>query len=99
VVITTTHRTWTLKARSISVTGLPILVVSLLGHFIRSSPKDNLDDRAKRSRVPFRVIPAKAGIQLFQGMIKSLDSGFQRSDEYLPNLSFYPPESFSSANP
>jgi hypothetical protein len=32
-------------------------------------------------RVP--VIPAKAGIQHFYGLINSLDSGFHRSDDFL----------------
>jgi hypothetical protein len=31
----------------------------------------------------FSVIPAKAGIQLFQFVMDSLDSGFHRSDDQL----------------
>jgi hypothetical protein len=33
--------------------------------------------------VRFPVIPAKAGIQLFQILKNSLDSGFHRSDDFL----------------
>jgi hypothetical protein len=41
-------------------------------------------DELVRSRNSLEfVIPAKAGIQLFQGVIKSLDSGFHRSDDFL----------------
>jgi hypothetical protein len=31
----------------------------------------------------FSVIPAKAGIQFFQILMNSLDSGFHRSDDFL----------------
>ncbi|MBM4332336.1 MAG: hypothetical protein FJ117_14150 [Deltaproteobacteria bacterium] len=38
-----------------------------------------VDDLVKSQKAPFPVIPAKAGIQLFQGVIKPLDSGFHLS--------------------
>jgi len=33
--------------------------------------------------MPFSVIPAEAGIQYFQMLINTLDSGFHRSDDFL----------------
>jgi hypothetical protein len=42
----------------------------------------HIDEQVKiRNPIEF-VIPAKAGIQFFQGVIKSLDSGFHRSDDF-----------------
>jgi len=41
------------------------------------------DDLVKSQKVGFPVIPAKAGIQLFQTLKNSLDSGFHRSDDFL----------------
>ena len=41
------------------------------------------DDLAKSRKTPFPVIPAKAGIQLLPLVIKPLDSGFHRSDDFL----------------
>ena len=43
----------------------------------------NFDDLVKSLKIPFPVIPAKAGIQFFQIVINSLDSGFHRSDNFL----------------
>jgi hypothetical protein len=37
----------------------------------------------------FSVIPAKAGIQYYQRLINTLDSGFHRSDDFLRNHQFY----------
>jgi hypothetical protein len=34
-------------------------------------------------KIPFPVIPAKAGIQCFQAVANHLDSGFHRSDDFL----------------
>jgi len=34
-------------------------------------------------KIPFSVIPAKAGIQFFQVIADHLDSGFHRSDDFL----------------
>jgi hypothetical protein len=39
------------------------------------------DDLVKSLKMPFSVIPAKAGIQYFQRLINTLDSGFHRSDD------------------
>jgi hypothetical protein len=41
------------------------------------------DEIVKSQKVRFPVIPAKAGIQLFQTLKNSLDSGFHRSDDFL----------------
>ena len=43
----------------------------------------NNDDFVKSLKMRFFVIPAKAGIQSFQIVINSLDSGFHRSDDFL----------------
>ena len=42
-----------------------------------------IDELVKSQKVRFPVIPAKAGIQLFQILKNSLDSGFHRSDDFL----------------
>ena len=42
-----------------------------------------LDELVKSRKTPFFVIPAKAGIQLFQLVTEFLDSGFHRSDDFL----------------
>jgi hypothetical protein len=41
------------------------------------------DDLVKSLKRRISVIPAKAGIQLFQILKNSLDSGFHRSDDFL----------------
>jgi hypothetical protein len=43
----------------------------------------NIDEIVKSLKIRFSVIPAKAGIQFFQIVINSLDSGFHRSDDFL----------------
>jgi hypothetical protein len=43
----------------------------------------NIDDLVKSLKLPIFVIPAKAGIQYFQRLINTLDSGFHRSDDFL----------------
>jgi len=59
---------------------------------LQVSHKNNLRELAKSPKDLFSVIPAKpvpagfkpgAGIQLYQRIIKSLDSGFHRSDDFL----------------
>jgi hypothetical protein len=42
-----------------------------------------VDELVKSRKTPFFVIPAKAGIQLFQLVAEFLDSGFHRSDDFL----------------
>jgi hypothetical protein len=42
-----------------------------------------IDELAKSHKMPFSVIPAKAGIQYFQTVAEHLDSGFRRSDDFL----------------
>ncbi len=44
---------------------------------------DNIDELVKSRKLPFSVIPAKAGIQSFQSVTENLDSGFHRSDDFL----------------
>jgi hypothetical protein len=43
---------------------------------------------ANRVSMSFVVIPAKAGIQCFQGVIKPLDPGFRRGDDFLKCIDF-----------
>jgi len=43
----------------------------------------NFDDLVKSLKRRISVIPAKAGIKLFQILKNSLDSGFHRSDDFL----------------
>jgi len=42
----------------------------------------NLDDLIKSHKIPFYVIPAKAGIQSFQKVADHLDSGFTGVTDY-----------------
>jgi hypothetical protein len=42
-----------------------------------------VDDLVKSLKRRISVIPAKAGIQLFQILKNSLDSGFHRRDDFL----------------
>ena len=42
-----------------------------------------LDAFVKSPKIPFSVIPAKAGIQSFPAVADHLDSGFHRSDDFL----------------
>jgi hypothetical protein len=43
------------------------------------------DDLVKSLKISFFVIPAEAGIQYFQALINTLDSGFHRRDDFLRN--------------
>ena len=43
-----------------------------------------LDGFVKSRKISFFVIPAEAGIQLYQMFTACLDSGFHRSDDFLP---------------
>ena len=43
----------------------------------------SIDALVKSRKCPFSVIPAEAGIQSFQVVVNSLDSGFHRSDDLL----------------
>jgi hypothetical protein len=42
-----------------------------------------VDAFVKSRRIPFSVIPAKAGIQYLRSVMKSLDPVFQRGDDFL----------------
>ena len=42
-----------------------------------------IDEFVKTLKRQLFVIPAKAGIQLLQNLIDTLDSGFHRSDDFL----------------
>jgi hypothetical protein len=46
-----------------------------------------VDGFVKSQESQFSVIPAKAGIQSFQPVTESLDSGFHRSDDFLHGFS------------
>jgi hypothetical protein len=56
-------------------------------HYFKSKRKipwiSKSDDLVKSLKRRISVIPAKAGIQLFQILKNSLDSGFHRSDDFL----------------
>jgi len=43
----------------------------------------NFDNLVKSPKIPFSVIPAKAGIQSFQVVADHLYFGFHRSDDFL----------------
>jgi len=45
--------------------------------------RSKVDELVKSRKIPFPVIPAKAGIQSFQAVTDYLDSGFHRSDDFL----------------
>ena len=51
--------------------------------FNRGAAISTIDELVKSLKTPFFVIPAKAGIQFFQLVTESLDSGFHRSDDFL----------------
>jgi hypothetical protein len=48
-----------------------------------------IDELVKSRKLPFSVIPAKAGIQSFQSVTENLDSGFHRSDAFLRDRQDY----------
>jgi hypothetical protein len=59
--------------------GVLILSLTLTSFNLTYGFKDsNIDGLVKSQKVAFSVIPAKAGIQLFQGV---LDPGFRRGDD------------------
>jgi hypothetical protein len=58
----------------------------------------NIDELVKSQKVRFPVIPAKAGIQLFQILKNSLDSGFHRSDDFLRDHQYSIIPVFQSSN-
>jgi hypothetical protein len=41
------------------------------------------DGLVKSLKIPFSIIPAKAGIQSFQAVVEHMDSDFHRSDDFL----------------
>jgi hypothetical protein len=47
----------------------------------------NIDEFVRSLKIWFSVIPAKAGIQFFQIVKNSLDSGFHRSDDFFARSS------------
>ena len=49
----------------------------------------NFDGPVKSRKIPLFVIPAEAGIQLYQMVTACLDSGFHRSDDFLRDRQFY----------
>jgi len=44
-----------------------------------------IDEIVNNLIIPFSVIPTKAGIQDFQKLTNTMDSGFHRSDDFLRN--------------
>jgi hypothetical protein len=63
-----TLRQWPLKEKS----GHPLGCYYLI----------KIDDLAKSLKMPFFVLSAKDGIQDFQRLINTMDSGFPRSDDF-----------------
>ncbi len=47
-----------------------------------------IDKLVKSQKAYFFVIPAKAGIQLYQLVATTMDSGFHRSDDFLRDSQF-----------
>jgi len=52
---------------------------------LETAQKPIIDKLVKSRKIPFPVIPAEAGIQLYQMFTACLDSGFHRSDDFLRN--------------
>ncbi|PIP36775.1 MAG: hypothetical protein COX20_03915 [Desulfobacterales bacterium CG23_combo_of_CG06-09_8_20_14_all_52_9] len=53
--------------------------------------RDKIDGFEKSRKCSLSIIPAKAGIQCFQVLMKPLDPVFQRGDDFLlyhPNFEF-----------
>jgi hypothetical protein len=59
------------------------LDVHNLTEALEKNIKAKFDELVKSRKIPFSVIPAKAGIQSFQVATEHLDSGFHRSDDFL----------------
>jgi hypothetical protein len=67
---------------------------------VNSDTRSKNDELVKSQKIPLFVIPAKAGIQLYQMDTSFLDSGFRRSDEcwdFLRKYQSYSYSNFSSA--
>jgi len=60
----------------------PMIFFCFIGNYKIFFPA-NFDELVKSLKRRISVIPAKAGIQLFQILKNSLDSGFHRSDDFL----------------
>jgi hypothetical protein len=54
-----------------------------VGMLVFKRISSSFDELVKSYKIPFSVIPAKAGIQSFQELAEYLDSGFHRSDDFL----------------
>jgi len=63
--------------------GIEVAVRSLCREFNEIYSQIKIDGFVKSPKIPFSVIPAKAGIQSFQAVADHLDSGFHRSDDFL----------------
>jgi hypothetical protein len=59
------------------------LAEKIIKVFFKVCTRLSYDDLVKSLKGRIPVIPAKAGIQLFQILKNSLDSGFHRSDDFL----------------
>jgi len=55
---------------------------------IKKKWNGNINGFVKSRKMFFSVIPAKAGIQYFQSIATTLDSGFYRSDDFLRNQQY-----------
>ncbi len=50
---------------------------------VKGVPNFKFDELIKNLKMPLSVIPAEAGIQSFQMIVKALDPGFHRGDDFL----------------
>ena len=57
---------------------IPSIISLIIENFYTKS-----DEFVKSRKIPFSVIPTKAGIQSFQGVTDHLDPGFRRGDDFL----------------
>jgi hypothetical protein len=65
---------------------LEIRIPRLGGEQILNS---NIDELVKSPKIPFFVIPAKAGIQCFHTLTKNLEPVFQRGDDFLQDHQYW----------
>jgi len=54
-----------------------------------NSYHSKFDGFVKSQKIPFPVIPAEAGIQLYQMLAACLDPGFRWGDDFLRNHQIY----------
>ncbi len=73
------------KHKSIEIILKRFMITSCQLHKAPNNGPFNIDGPVKSRKILFSVIPAKAGIQLYQWVPSCQDSGFHRSDDFLRN--------------